>query len=716
MTHDVSRSSSPETAAPTSRPRRQPISIRSLVAVVVVLPVAAVSTILVALSSGTSRDIAEELAGTLSESATTHVRDDLATFLGHAIEVSDRYALRVRDGRLPAAGDLSAWARPMFDDLVTTPNVASICFGNARGDAVWLLRGQNAPLELGFSDGAKPDGAKEFPVDPATGTVGTKPIRVYRYDPRERPWYPAALKHVGPVWTPIYFWFGETGQDRTTGTGYTRVVRDAAGEALGVLVIDVTLQQLSETLRRLPIAERGFAFIVDERGLLVAASRGAVSPAGVRLKLGESDNPYARGVAAAVPYMSDEAATTTPIYRFDVGGEPARATVRTLSPHPGIHWRVIVGAPESAFLGEARALQRRQVMLATSAALGSAVLALLLGRQVIRPLLRLRDHVQRVGRGDLQSRLDLRATRELQELSHELNRMTLGLRERIEMERSLGLAMEVQQSLLPSEVPQVRGFDVAAHCRYCDATGGDYYDFVETCNGRADHDVAAAAERGGDGSGDGDGGDCPRPLIVVGDALGHGISSALLMATARAALRASAAAPGPLRLGDVLARVNAVLCHGARSGRFMTMMLLLLDAPTRSIRWARAGHEPFILYNPLNDTFIKPPGGGLPLGIEPAVTYEEQRYEGLEPGTLLVAATDGLFEAQNPAGEMFGRERVRDVLREVAGAGAAAQSIVDRLDAELTHFLAGAAVRDDVTFVVIRVLDADREPAGSGAV
>jgi sigma-B regulation protein RsbU (phosphoserine phosphatase) len=313
------------------------------------------------------------------------------------------------------------------------------------------------------------------------------------------------------------------------------------------------------------------------------------------------------------------------------------------------------------------------------------VLALRLGRHVIRPLLRLRDHVRRVGGGDLNARLDLHATRELQELSQELNRMSEGLRERIELERSLELAMEVQQSLLPSDVPRVRGFDIAARCRYCDVTGGDYYDFIET--GR-----------------DGD----SRPLVVIGDALGHGISSALLMATARAALRAGARGDdGALSLGDLTTRVNGVLCHGARNGRFMTMLLMLVDPVTRAIRWARAGHEPFVLYHRATDTFGKIAGGGLPLGIEPEMTYDEQRTEALQPGTVIVAATDGLFEAQNPQGDMFGRERIQQVVREAcgAGAGASAQSIVDALDAALTKFVAGAKVKDDVTFVVIRALE-----------
>ena len=103
-------------------------------------------------------------------------------------------------------------------------------------------------------------------------------------------------------------------------------------------------------------------------------------------------------------------------------------------------------------------------------------------------------------------------------------------------------------------------------------------------------------------------------------------------------------------------------------------------------------------------TVLSVPPGGLQLGIEPDVTYEEYSSEDFPPGTLLVAATDGLFEAQNPQGDMFGRERIQQVVREASGAGASAQSIVDTLDAALTTFVAGARVKDDVTFVVIRAL------------
>ena len=94
----------------------------------------------------------------------------------------------------------------------------------------------------------------------------------------------------------------------------------------------------------------------------------------------------------------------------------------------------------------------------------------------------------------------------------------------------------------------------------------------------------------------------------------------------------------------------------------------------------------------------------MPLGIEPEFTYDEHCCVRLAPGAVLVAATDGLFEAQNPQGDMFGRERIGNVIRAASGTSSSAQSVVDALDGALTEFVAGAKVKDDVTFVVIRAV------------
>src|SRR5262249_11002227 len=163
-----------------------------------------------------------------------------------------------------------AWEPTMLDDLLTTPDVASICFGNAAGDSTWLLR-HAGRLEAGRADGPRDSFTQEFVVDAATGALDLDhPIRTYQYDPRQRPWYAAALQSEAPVWTPIYFWFGDTGADLETGTGYARSINDEDTRTVrGVLVIDVTLGALSGFLKRLPLAQQGSIFITDETNHLV---------------------------------------------------------------------------------------------------------------------------------------------------------------------------------------------------------------------------------------------------------------------------------------------------------------------------------------------------------------------------------------------------------------------------------------------------------------
>src|SRR6185436_5810503 len=100
-----------------------------------------------------------------------------------------------------------------------------------------------------------------------------------------------------------------------------------------------------------------------------------------------------------------------------------------------------------------------------------------LARRVSGPVQQLIGFMRRVGAGDLEARADFGGSREFRQLSDALNRMIADLRDRLRLRHSLGVAMEVQQRLLPSRPPQTRGLDVAGHSTYCDETGGDYYDF-----------------------------------------------------------------------------------------------------------------------------------------------------------------------------------------------------------------------------------------------
>lgn len=242
--------------------------------------------------------------------------------------------------------------------------------------------------------------------------------------------------------------------------------------------------------------------------------------------------------------------------------------------------------------------------------------------------------------------------------------------------KALMLAGEVQKSLLPKDKPVVKGLDIAGRNVSCDEIGGDYFDFIwrkETGNGPFS--------------------------VVVGDISGHGVDSALLMTTARAFLRMRASQPGTS--SEIISAMNRHLSKDVlETGRFMTLFYLALDPDTKSIEWVRAGHDPALLYDPSSDTFEELKGSGIALGIMDDVDYLMHKRDGLTNDQIIAVGTDGIWEAFNPQGEMFGKDRLRELIRKNANHSASA--ILNTVYEELKQFTAGRKSEDDVTLVIIK--------------
>jgi sigma-B regulation protein RsbU (phosphoserine phosphatase) len=647
-----------------------PPSVRWLIIFIVVLPIALVSAALVTISVLTSRAISEQLGNALVAGATARVSGEIRTYLSDAVRVSDLYTRRILSGELPDRAPFPQWESQMLDELATSANVAAITFGNDNGESTYLMRGREGRIELGrFDPNIAPDNCVESVVD-GSGKIQST-IRKYLYEPRQRPWYTQAVDSTAPGWTSVYFWFGNTGAASQTGTGYTRLVRGSNGKPQGVLVVDVTLAALSEFLRRLPLAEQGYAFIVDEKNLLVAASDALVnSPSGDRLAMSASESPAARAVGS----LSERTSAQQDI-RID--GAPARAEVTPLQPFPGMKWKLITVLPESSFLAEADAVRRRSILMALGAVAGATLLGLVFSRRLSRPMQKLTAHVARVGGGDFDARLDLNEAREFQHLSGEINTMAAGLKQRMELEQALALADQVQQSLLPNRMPKVAGMEIAGQSAYCDLAGGDYYDFVEV----------STLPRG-------------HAMIAIGDVTGHGIGAALLMATARAAVRA--AAPLNESLGKLMEQVNRVLTEDSRHGLFMTLLIMVVDPIGRTVRWSSGGHDPVIGYDPATDKFFSLDDGDVLLGLLPDTEYSEFLQTNIPPGSILFAGTDGIWEAPNEEQEMFGKDRLREFIR--ANASRSVSEIAAEMDIALQNFRGNAVQNDDVTFVVMKLV------------
>lgn len=652
-------------------------SLRVLITLIVVLPIAVVSVALVSIATVTTSLVADQLGEEIVRGATSRVIGDVRNYLNSAIRVSDLYTRRILDGTLPTS-DLPAWERMLFEDIAMNPDVASICFATPQGDCTWLLRAHGR-LELGIVRGDARDRAVEYPAD-LTGTVDrSNPIRIYPYDALERSWYKAALEHAAPLWTDIYFWFPDQKDARVTGTGYTRAIRDGSGRLLGVLIIDVTLGALSEHLRELTIPPVKHTFLVDEKGLMVAASEGEVSSEeGERISPADSSSAAARAVAPLLTvdvHGEDIDAPEVATDRVMVGRDPARARVTEIKPFPGIHWHVVTILPEATFMFPVEQVKWQAIMLAGGATLGGVGLGLLLAKRLSQPLEALTAHVARVGEGDFDSRLHLSHAAELYRLSEQVNQMAGGLKHRMMLEQAINVATGVQQSLLPASIPAMNGLEVAACSKYCESTGGDYYDFIRV-----------------------PGFEAHKTLIAVGDVTGHGIGAAMLMSTARGAvLSASLGAPS---LGHILTRTNDVLAGSVQHGMFMTLSLLFINPATGFAHWSSAGHDPVIVYHPDTDAFEELLSGDLPMGIEPEIAYREFSRRCATPGSVFLIGTDGIWEARNASGEMFGKQRLHEVIR---SACQSAEGVSAAIKQAMSGWVGDVPLQDDVTFVVVRV-------------
>ena len=230
--------------------------------------------------------------------------------------------------------------------------------------------------------------------------------------------------------------------------------------------------------------------------------------------------------------------------------------------------------------------------------------------------------------------------------------------------------------MLPAVAPTIQGLDIAGKSIYCEETGGDYFDYLPV----------AKNEQG-------------KIKIVVGDVSDHGIASALLMTTARAFLRQRASKTG--NLNQILADVNRQLARDVEdSGRFMTLFLCEIDRPSRIIRWVNAGHDPAFSFDPDSGNFEELAGHSLPLGVSEKAAYQEFQRKIL-PGQILLIGTDGIWESQNTQGQMFGKERFRQVIS--AHARKTAVEILQAVIDELNRFCHPLGKEDDVTLVVIKV-------------
>ena len=253
-----------------------------------------------------------------------------------------------------------------------------------------------------------------------------------------------------------------------------------------------------------------------------------------------------------------------------------------------------------------------------------------------------------------------------------------------QIQREIDAIARIQKALLPRELPSIPGLRLAASYRTFDRAGGDLYDIAPLAEGMSNWRDAQEQ----------------RWAFLIGDVSGHGPAAAVVMAMCHAIQHAYPIRPaGP---GEMLGHLNRHLCATRIEQSFVTAFLGFYDASTRQLTYARAGHNPPILKQ---FPHHGPPTrldavGELPLGIFHDVQYREASIT-LKPGQTLILYTDGITEARNPAGELFGIEGIEKSLIACTGAPDCA---IRHIGEALAMHQADIRASDDQTIIAIQVV------------
>jgi sigma-B regulation protein RsbU (phosphoserine phosphatase) len=272
--------------------------------------------------------------------------------------------------------------------------------------------------------------------------------------------------------------------------------------------------------------------------------------------------------------------------------------------------------------------------------------------------------------GQLAQAVRIVAEREARE--GERRQKEAALLENARVTRDLELAKQIQLSLLPESPPLMPGARIACRCTPATHVGGDYYDFFQRGEELVD--------------------------LVMADVSGHSVGAALIMVETRSVLRAQMQAARST--SEILRVLNDLLYEDlTRAELFITMFCGKFDGATRTLCYANAGHTRPLLFG--KGGWQELDAEGLILGVEQKVAFEEKSVT-LAPGDLLFIYTDGIIEAEHASGELFGVERLCEVLSGMLDQEP--ETIIDRIMAEVAAFSSPSPLQDDISMVVMKVL------------
>jgi len=490
-------------------------------------------------------------------------------------------------------------------------------------------------------------------------------------------WYAIPQLMQRPVWIEPY---RAEGRGDVLMVTYASPMIDAQGNFLGVVSCDISLEWLTDLLHSLPLGKDGFAFLVSRNGTLIShpnralilnESMFSLLDAQGKAILRSIGRDMVKGKSGFIPYNTM------------FSGQHGWLLYQPIAANG---WSIGIFFPEAELMGKVAELSRIEAAIAIVGFLLLIPVILLIARSITGPLRKLAESTRILAAGSLDAPLPQIAGDDevarlaksfvvmRDELKTHITMLEVAATSKERIESELRIAQRIQMELVPKTFPPFPDrddFELYAMMTPAREVGGDFYDFMMP--------------------------DPDHLWIVIGDVSGKGIAAALFMAVTRTFLRAffhEEKSPG-----KVLYRVNNELARNNEASMFVTLFCGVLHLPSGNFRWANAGHNlPLLLAADGAASFL-PKTRGVVAGAMEDIQFTEAEMV-LTAGDSLYLYTDGVNEAMNAADQLFGNDRMQEVLVRYGQAGCVA--MVDGISRELTEFVDGAEQSDDITMLALR--------------
>lgn len=530
-----------------------------------------------------------------------------------------------------------------------------------------------------------------------------------RYDPRVRKWYTDAVNAINsgnqlPVWQSLYIGKSDNIPCVTCSKAFT----NSEGKVLGVIAVDVYIDNINKYVLGTNIGNTGYAFIVDRDGKIIIHPNYKPDENGnypenfesEPLKSESSSESYKDLINNMRSGNSDVETVDIDDEDFYVSYSPLETTGWSLGAASKTSDILAPVTKSLNFIEESTQNVNQSIkyelintfftffIIFAICSIITYILGIKFSKDILKPIKKLRNQAHVIGEGDFSHPVDVDSQDELGDLSKSFNKMVENLkiymknleettREKEKIHSELMVAKKIQHSMLPTifpAFPSRKDFDIYAIMDPAKEVGGDFYDFFFT--------------------------DKNHLALVISDVSGKGVSAALFMVIAKILLKnALQSGYSPEKAFEI---VNNQLCDNNEAGMFVTSFVGIVDIRTGEFTYSNAGHNPPLIYKKSENKyeFIDQPKGFV-LGGMPNQKYVLKETS-VSPEDVIFLYTDGVTECMDTQGQLFGEKQLKEALNSDNVKKLSIKDMVISLRGELTKFSTGAEQADDITMLAFK--------------